>query len=353
MSSSSPTDTDTAVPSPIPCIRLDDDDHAATVLAVRKACLETGFFGVTGHQIEAATMASVLHQSKLLFDLSGDEKRAISDSVLTRGYTAMREETLDPVNQSVGDTKEGFYISINDIPKEDSRYNPAKLAGPNQWPDADKCPSMADPDAFKTTMLLYMDQITAVCHILVRLLAESLGLPANHFDEAVVTLPLASLRLLHYEAVPSDTDRGVYACGAHTDYGLITVLLTDDQPGLQILDASSSGEWRNVPCLPNGLIVNLGDMLERWTNGLYRSTLHRVVNTSGRERYSVPFFFEPSFDTVVECLDVCCSPENPARYPPTTSGQHLLSKYAQTHADFGQHSSNSINNNKKQNEQAE
>lgn len=320
----------------IPTIRLNDEDHAATVQAVRKACLEFGFFYIAGHGIETAT-ATVLQQSKLLFDLPVTEKKAVSDATLSRGYTAMREETLDPPNQTTGDTKEGFYISVNDISVDDPRFNPAKLAGPNQWPDATKCPSMQDPVAFKTTMLTYMDQITAVSIAIVRLIAESLGLPPHHFDDAIVAKnePLASLRLLHYEATASNVNAGIYACGAHTDYGMITVLLTDDNDGLLIYDKRGGcQEWVPVPTKTDCLVVNLGDMLERWTNGVYCSTLHRVVNETGRERYSAPFFLEPAFDTVVECLDVCCSRENPPRYPPTTSGEHLLSMYRQTHADF-------------------
>ena len=315
----------------IPTIRLNDDDHAATVRAVRNACIDTGFFYVAGHGIDTS---SLLQQSKLLFDLPVAEKRAVSDATLTRGYTAMREETLDPANQTVGDTKEGFYISVNDIALDDPRFNPAKLAGPNQWPDAIKCPSMQDPEAFKSTMWTYMQQITAVSIAIVRLISESLGLPANHFDEAVAKEPLASLRLLHYEATLSNIGVGIYACGAHTDYGMITVLLTDDNDGLQIYDKRGSQEWIPVPTVPGCFVVNLGDMLERWTNGVYCSTLHRVVNRTGRERYSAPFFFEPAFDTVVECLEVCCSADNAARYLPTTSGEHLLSKYRLTHADF-------------------
>ncbi len=128
---------------------------------------------------------------------------------------------------------------------------------------------------------------------------------------------------------PSD---GIYAAGAHTDYGLVTILATDDVPGLQI--HTDSVGWTDVAPLPKTFIVNLGDMLERWTNGAFRSTLHRVISTSGRERYSIAYFFEPAFDAVVEALPQCCSEDNPPRFAPTTAGQHLLDKYAQTHAGY-------------------
>ena len=100
---------------------------------------------------------------------------------------------------------------------------------------------------------------------------------------------------------------------------MITLLATDDTPGLQIL--TKDGTWMDVPPKENAFIVNIGDMLERWSNGLYKSTVHRVLTSGEKERYSMPFFFEPSFDTVVECLPVCCSKDNPPKFPPTTSGK--------------------------------
>jgi isopenicillin N synthase-like dioxygenase len=315
----------------IPTIHVDNDDHIATVAAVRKACLESGFFYVTGHGIETS---NVMEQSKKFFQLPIHEKKAVSDSTLTRGYTAMQEETLDPSKQKIGDTKEGFYINILDIPTNDPRYNPSKLAGPNQWPTPINCPSMNDHETFKTTMLEYMDKVMTLTLTISSLIAESLGLPANYFDSSLAHEPMATLRLLHYDTTISNIDTGIYACGAHSDYGMITILLTDENDGLQIYDQRGCQEWINVPTIPDCFVVNLGDMLQQWTNGMYCSTLHRVINTSGKERYSIPFFSGPNFDTIVQCLDVCCTKDNPAKYLPTTSGEYLLSKYRQTHADF-------------------
>ena len=321
----------------IPIIYLDDGaNRAETVAAIRKACTECGFFYVTRHCVDPPCCQAVMEQSERFFDLPLVEKKAVSDAQLTRGYTAMQEETLDPANQTEGDTKEGFYISINDIPVDDPRYNPSKLAGPNQWPTPETCPSLADPTLWKQTMQEYMRQVTQLSRQIVRLLAESLDLPTEYFDDYFRDgEALGALRLLHYAATPSQIELGRYACGAHSDYGMITVLLTDVEPGLEIFDQRGCQQWIPVPPLPNHFVVNLGDMLERWTNGRYCSTLHRVINYTGRERYSIPFFLEPSFDTIVKCLPTCCSDDdNPAQWPPITSGEHLLSKYAQTHADF-------------------
>ena len=112
---------------------------------------------------------------------------------------------------------------------------------------------------------------------------------------------------------------------------MITLLLTDEQSGLQIFH---DGKWIDVPPRPSAFVVNLGDMLERWTNGLMKSTKHRVLTSGENERYSIPFFYDPAFETVVKCLDICTDADNPPRFPPTTAGEHLVGKYHETHADF-------------------
>jgi isopenicillin N synthase-like dioxygenase len=145
------------------------------------------------------------------------------------------------------------------------------------------------------------------------------------------TDPTTMIRLLHYSNEPSIPEEGIFACGSHSDYGMITLLLTDDNPGLQV---KLSDSWIDVPPQIGAFVVNVGDMFERWTNGKFRSTVHRVIQpVRGKERYSVPFFFEPDFDAVVECLEVCRGEDGP-KYPPITAGRHLLNMYEKTHADF-------------------
>lgn len=250
----------------------------------------------------------------------------------------MGEETLDPEVQTRGDTKEGYYIGP-EVDREDGRYDPAKLSGPNVWPSSEASEegrggvSHGLPN-FRPVMEQYHAAASAVGHKLVRLLALAIGLDDGHHFDAAFHEPMAFLRLLHYAAERSDPKKGVFACGAHSDYGMITLLLTDDvTPGLQIL--TKDERWIDVPPRKGAFVVNLGDMLERWTNGLFRATRHRVLTAGEGERYSVPFFYEPNFDAKVECLDVCCGEGNdPPRYLPTTAGRHLLDKYRQTHADF-------------------
>jgi isopenicillin N synthase-like dioxygenase len=312
----------------IPTIRLDDPDCHQVVRCLRQACVEHGFFYLEGHGIDPAFLEKVMQQSKLLFDLPLDQKMEIKDPVLNRGYTEFEEETLDPSKQTKGDTKEGFYIGKH-TPENSPDYNPAHLKGPQPWPT---CENDLDCTLFKTTMQDYFEKASQVAFRLVQLLALAIGLEDEHYFDDSFQNPMALLRLLHYSKEPSFPQHGVYACGAHSDYGMITLLLTDENPGLQIF--TKQQEWIHVPPKPHAFVVNLGDMLERWTNGLFRSTLHRVLTCAQKERYSIPFFYEPDFDTRVECLEICCSNDNPPKWKPTTSGQHLLDKYKETHTDF-------------------
>lgn len=311
----------------IPTVRLDDADRDRAVQSLRQACIEHGFFYLEGHGIEPSFLHTVMEQSKSLFDLPLESKQQVRDPVLNRGYTAFEEETLDPSVQTKGDTKEGFYIA-KDIPKDNPEYNPSKLKGPQPWPT---CEDQLDCHLFRTTMETYLHQASNVAFRLVQLLALAIGLDEHYFDEAFQD-PVAVLRLLHYAKEQSAPQDGIYACGAHTDYGMITLLLTDENPGLQIF--TLKGEWIDAPPRPHAFVVNLGDMLERWTNGMFRSTRHRVITCAEYERYSIPFFFDPSFDTKVICIESCCSETNSPKWKPTTSGQHLLEKYKETHADF-------------------
>jgi isopenicillin N synthase-like dioxygenase len=182
---------------------------------------------------------------------------------------------------------------------------------------------------------------------LVQLLALAIGLNDEHYFDEAFAEPLVTLRLLRYARERSDPSRGIFACGSHSDYGMITLLWTDETCGLQIFIPNDSdtghttlmgdesyGSWIDVPARPTAYVVNLGDMLERWTNGMFRSTLHRVITDGSAERFSLPCFYDPHFDTDVNVLDICCSLDNPPKYPRTTSGQHLLDKYKETHADF-------------------
>lgn len=324
----------------IPTISLNCASQKEIASSLRDACINVGFFYLEDHSIPRSLLDNIFTQSQQLFALPMEQKLELSDSVLTRGYTRFEEETLDPINQIRGDTKEGYYIGDEVDVKH---MDPKKLKGPNVWPTPCANCNMTDDQCrfFRETMETYRREAVRVCMELVRYFAMSLTLEADGnsdlFDE-YFTEPSTFIRLLHYSAEESAPSEGLYACGAHSDYGMLTLLLTDENPGLQI--QAKDGVWIDVPPKKGAFVVNIGDMFARWTNGLFKSTVHRVITSKGaKERYSVPFFFEPNFDALVECLELCCNADNPAKYPPITAGQHLLNMYASTHADFNESSS--------------
>lgn len=303
----------------VPVVRLDVSEVEAGRI-VKEACTEYGFFYLEGHGLSEKDLDEHLRQCRRFFQLPEETKRSCLLNQNHRGYTPFCSETLDPEHQSKGDTKEGYYIGKEIDDTSEKKEWP--LHGANVWPDEELLPG------WKSHMLNYAESMHHVAKKILRLLSLALYLPPEYFDDKFSD-PLMTLRLLHYDATESKPSEGVLGAGAHTDYGMMTLLLTDSQPGLQVLIKDS---WVDVPPRPGALIVNLGDMLERWTNGKFRSALHRVVSQAGRERYSSPFFFEANYDALVACLPSCCIDE-PAKYPPVTMGEHLLSKYAQTYKD--------------------
>lgn len=308
------------------CIDLANPDLAASVALVRRACLDCGFFYVVNHGISPVFMEQVFEQSRKFFALPTEVKMKYLRNKKHRGYTPFLDETLDPSKQIKGDCKEGYYLGV-EVQEDDPRAS-RDFYGPNVWPSADLLPQ------WRETMEKYHAEALKVGKRLSSLIALALDIEADFFTKpGKMDDPMAVLRLLHYSGEVSDPGNGVYGAGAHSDYGLLTLLATDGTPGLQICKEKDAKPqvWESVPPLQGSFVVNLGDMLERWSNGLFRSTLHRVL-TSGNERYSIAFFMDPNYECVVESLETCTSRDNPAKFPPILSGEYLIQRYADTHA---------------------
>lgn len=297
-------------------------DRERLALALNEACLHTGFFYVSNHGIADELIAAVFRESRALFDLPTGQKEAIhkARSRANRGYEPLKGQTLEP--GSPPDLKEGFYIG-EELDESDPRVQAGRFnQGPNQWP--------GQLPAFRDTMTGYFDAMNTLSARIMEALALAIGLPRNYFD-AFCRNPMSTLRLLHYPPQPPNPAPGEKGCGAHTDFGGVTILLLDDKPGLQVWDAAND-RWINAAPIPGTFVVNLGDMIARWTNDRYRSTLHRVVNTSGAERYSVPFFYSGNPDHEVTCLPACLAEGDQPHYPPTTVEAHLMEMYRRTYA---------------------
>ncbi|XP_059634909.1 2-oxoglutarate-Fe(II) type oxidoreductase hxnY isoform X3 [Cornus florida] len=322
--------------SALNCVDLSCPDIQTSVSLLKQACLDSGFFYVINHGINQELMDEVFVQSKKFFNLPISEKMKLLRNEKHRGYTPVLDEHLDPDNQinglmsccmDKGDYKEGYEIGF-DVPEDDIEAH-KPFYGQNVWPTTDIL------RGWRQTMEKYQQEALGVVKAVARIIALALEIEVDYFDrQEILGKPIATLRLLHYEGQISDPVKGIYGAGAHSDFGLITLLATDDVPGLQICkDKDAKPQiWEYVAPLKGAFIVNVGDMLERWSNCLFRSTLHRVLG-NGQERYSIAYFVEPGHDCLVECLATCQSKDNPPKFPPIKCETYMLQRYKDTHAD--------------------
>jgi isopenicillin N synthase-like dioxygenase len=288
--------------------------------AIGIACRETGFFYVTGHGIAPQLVERVFADARAFFaePMAIKQRAAFSGPSGNRGWIKLGNETLDPGKPF--DLKEAFNIGL-ELDADDPEVIAGKpFRGRNCWPD------VAD---FRTTMLAYFNACWGLGRTLHRAFAIDLDLAPDYFD-AMFDRPMATLRLLHYPPAAAKALDGQLGAGEHTDYGNVTLLATDDAGGLMV--RHRSGEWLMAPVVPGAFVCNIGDCLMRWTNDIYVSTPHKVVNPPGRDRYSVAFFLDPNPDADVACLPTCVAPGHAAKYPPITAGEFLQSRLAPTYA---------------------
>ena len=292
----------------LPLIDLNHGSPADQAAAIDRALCQAGFFAIRGHGVDEAVRAAAFDAAHRFFALPQGTKEGwhVDRWPLKRGFDPIGWQALD-VNQPP-DIKESFYLGVESI-------------GPNQWPHEVLVPG------FQAACNAYADAMLALARRLMGLFERALGLPAGHFD-SFMRHPTCTTRLLHYPPQPAQALPGQIGCGAHTDWGALTLLTQDDAGGLQV---RSQGRWLDVPPLPGTYVVNVGDMMQRWTNDRWTSTLHRVINRHGaRDRWSIAYFFDLDAEASIEPLGTCVSDANPARYGPVTAGEHLVEMYRRT-----------------------
>ncbi len=307
--------------------RSDGAGRETIAIAVDKACRRLGFLQVVGHGIDPDVISEMLAATDEFFALpEADKQECLAPSAdINRGYAPMGSEAL---SYSVGvqtppDLFEAFNLGLEPLP-DDAAHQARRhdLFVENIWPLL--LPGLRVP------LLRYFAEASSLARRLTRIFAVALDLPESFFasktDHSTVTM-----RVNNYIRQPGAPDPldGQQRMGAHTDYGIVTVLYADRVAGLEIL--APDGTWQGVIPESGALLVNLGDLLAEWTNDRWRSTLHRVVppprSTSGTaRRRSVAFFFDGNHDALVECLPTCVSLESPAKYPPVVAGDHLMAK---------------------------
>ncbi len=294
----------------------------AVARQLRSACVDTGFFYIKGHGAPSSLIDEVFRQSRAFFALPMEQKVALTmaNSSCRHGYEPLKAQTLEP--GAPPDLKEGFLAGEDLAADHQAALDDPGNIGPNQWPP--QLPS------FKKAMISYVAEMKGLSKTLMRGLALSLDLEENYFDDFCRD-PILTLRLLHYPPQPANPAPNEKGCGAHTDWGGITVLLQDDAGGLQVRHAD--GSWISAPPLAGTFVVNIGDLFARWTNNLYRSTVHRVVNASGRDRYSVPFFLDGRSSHLVSCIPTCAGESR--QFPDITVRGHLEEMVRRTYAAAG------------------
>ncbi|KAF5675297.1 cytochrome P450 monooxygenase [Fusarium denticulatum] len=304
----------------------DPAEKKKVVDQVRESCLYNGFFQILGHSVPVDKQTKALQCAKKLFNLPLEEKEKVSknNNTWNRGYEMLRSQILEEGTQP--ELKEGFYIG-DEIPKSHPYFVNKKLnSGPNQWPEA----LGDDLEDFKYQTMDYYKSTLRLASDLMRVLALSLDLKEDYFS-TFLDGAVATMRLLHYPSQPKDADekltRGI---GAHTDFGAITMLLQDDVDGLQVWDQKNN-TWIDVQPTKGAFVVNLGNLMARWTNEKYKSNVHRVINKTGKERYSIPVFVSGNPDYVVDCIPTCKAPGEEAKFKPATVEEVVSASYAESY----------------------
>jgi len=295
---------------------LDGSDKMSVARQIRWALSNAGFMYVKNHGIEQSFVDEVFDITRAFFNLPMADKMALHVSksdVALRGYIEPFGENTDP--GKTRDLKECFDIG----PERAALQGP--FFGPNQWP-------AAMPD-FQRLVYGYHEKMVTLSKQLLRGIALSLDLPETHF-EAIMADPISIQRLLHYPPQNGIADKDIIGIGAHTDYGNLTILAQDDVGGLQVMNRD--GNWVDGTPIRGAFVINIGDLIQKLTNDIYLANMHRVINTSGRERYSIPFFIDADYDAVIAPLPSCVSAANPQRYQPVTCGAHKFGRFVASYA---------------------
>lgn len=302
-----------AIEEKIPTLELSDyfsgNKAAQESLAadLRYALEEVGFFYIVGHGIPAETIQEAFDVTRCFHALPPEQKQKILINQMNLGYMPDRGQKVTTSSMSDGDKPDrgSAFFMIRD-------RAPGMTDTPNQWP-------VAMPE-LRQVLVPYFEEMLGLGRKMLPIFARALELEDDyfdsHFDEHSA---LCFQRASHYPADPLEA--GQYSCGPHTDGSFLTLLATTDVPGLEIQTAD--GRWIAAPMLPDSFLVNSGDMLTRWTNGRFRSTPHRVINDSGKDRYAIPFFMQPNPDTLIDCLPTCHNDKNPPKEEAITCEAYL------------------------------
>jgi isopenicillin N synthase-like dioxygenase len=300
-------------------------DRKQVARDLRAACTDTGFFYLANHGI-AQTEFDVAHGwGQMFFELPRAEKAKLAKSnhPARQGWMPVGGTNPDANPDKDADQKETLVLPRDYLPGEAQGNSPA--VGQGNWPPAQLMPG------FREFIGAHILKRVAIAQRLARALALSLDLPEDYLDEAH-RYPGCSLTFNYYPPLdPETVGRTQWGISPHTDYGSFTLLSQDALGGLEV--RNTADEWIDVPPMPGTFVVNLADLFARWTNGVYRSSLHRAsnFNTGSRARISLPLFFFPHAKARVECLPTCQGPGNPPKYEPVEAGPYVRTLLEQSY----------------------
>jgi isopenicillin N synthase-like dioxygenase len=306
-----------------PMLSSDPAIRATIAPALRRACTDVGFFYLVNHGIPRTVTARALSAMRDFFALPEAEKMKIHylSTPNHRGYVAEGNIKADH-DLKGGDMHEAVELA-QDLPADDPEYLAGvKFYGPNAWPE--------QPPDFRWALGTYFDTQLEFGRLMLRAFALALDLPESYFDP-IYTKPLSRVRACHYPPQAPDWDIRNIGIGAHKDYELFTTVMQSEQPGLQVL--GTGGDWIEVTPVDGTMVINLGDLMQRWSNDAFLSRPHRVVNLNRAPRYSIVQFFGVDHDAVLDAFPSCVGPSNPAKYPPISCGAHTDELVAKTYYD--------------------
>ncbi len=289
-------------------------EQARVAAQVAEACETIGFLTVVGHGVPDEVLGRAGTTARAFFDLPDAEKRRLALTPSGVGYSPLKGERLAAsLGQATpADLKESLNIGAD--------------FAHNQWPSA--------PAELRPALEAYFTAMNGLAADLLRVFAAALALPHDYFADKI-DRAASFLRVINYPAPATPPEPGQLRAGAHTDYGTLTILRAENVAGgLQV--RAHSGAWVEVAAPPEAVVVNLGDMMMRWTNDRWASTLHRVVNPplaagAASRRQSLAFFHNPNPDAVIACLPGCCDAAHPARYAPIAAGAFIAEKAAKAY----------------------
>jgi isopenicillin N synthase-like dioxygenase len=304
----------------LPIISLGGDEASATAKsaaaeAFDDAFTNVGFCYVADTGINWTDVDTAFRAAHAFHALDDDTKQGLSINAFHRGYIAPKTSLIktSSVAQVTRPNLSESLMLMHEVTADDPRYG-QPLQGPNQWPQ--------ELPEFRATIERYEVALRALARRITRLLAQALKLSENHFD-AYFQQPTTWLRLLHYPPQPAD-DAAQFGAAPHTDYGFLTILAQDAIGGLEV--RTRDGEWITATPMPETFVINVADMLSRWTNNRWTSTAHRVRNISEHHRYSIPYFWDMSMDAEISCLPTCASAANPPKYASVCFGDYVMER---------------------------